>query len=84
MIYEEIFEPIEVICHFKSGKMNPIRFKWNERAYKVKKVNGYWISDEGINRFYHFSVSVEGSDFFELTFDMRGMNWELSRICMEG
>ena len=84
MVYEEIFEPIEVITHFNHGKLIPLKFKWNDRVYKINKVNGYWISDEGINRYYHFSVSINGPDFFELTFDMRGMTWELSRICLEG
>ncbi len=84
MLYEEIFEPIEVISLFRHGKLQPLKFKWNERVYKVSKVNGNWVSEEGANRFYHFSVSSEGPDFFELVFDMRNMTWELSRVCLEG
>jgi len=84
MMYEDIFEPVEVITLFQYGKMKPLRFRWNERTYRISKIHGGWVSDEGINRFYHFSVSAEGPDCFELTFDSRNLTWELSRVCMEG
>lgn len=84
MIFEDIHESIEVIAVFQSGKLNPLRFKWNERVYKIAKVNGGWVSDEGINRYYHYSVTVNGPDCFELCFDSRNMNWELARVCLEG
>ena len=29
MTFEDIFEPIEVISHFKDGELRPLRFKWN-------------------------------------------------------
>ena len=84
MIYEDVFEGIEVISLFRNGKMQPLKFKWNERVYRVVKVNGTWVCDEGINRLYHYSVMSEGPDCFEITFDQRNMSWELSRVCLEG
>jgi len=84
MVYEDVFEPVEVITLFQYGKIKPLRFRWNERAYKISKINGGWVSDEGINRSYHFSVMADGPDCFELTFDARSMSWELSRVCMDG
>jgi len=84
MIYEDVFQRIEVITLFQHGKIKPLRFRWNERAYKISKINGGWVSDEGINRYYHFSVMSDGPDCFELTFDLRNMSWELSRVCMDG
>lgn len=84
MVYEDVFEPVEVITLFQHGKIQPLRFRWNERAYKISKINGGWVSDEGINRYYHFSVMSDGPDCFELTFDSRNMSWELSRVCMDG
>ncbi|MCP4726663.1 MAG: hypothetical protein GY863_16585 [bacterium] len=84
MIYEDVYDPVEVISLFRHGKIQPLRFRWNERVYKVSKINGGWVSDEGINRIYHFSVLSEGPDCFELTFDSRNMAWELTRVCMEG
>jgi hypothetical protein len=84
MIYEDVYDPVEVISLFRHGKIQPLRFRWNERVYKVSKINGGWVSDEGISRIYHFSVLSEGPDCFELTFDSRNMSWELTRVCMEG
>jgi len=46
MIYEDVNEPIEVIVVFRNRKMQPLRFKWNERVYKISNVNGGWVSDE--------------------------------------
>ena len=40
MVYEDIFEQIEVISLFNEGKIRPLRFKWNGRIYKVNKING--------------------------------------------
>ena len=84
MIYEDVYEPIEVLAVFRKGKLEPIRFKWNERVYKIGKVNGCWVSDEGINRYYHYSVTVGGPDCFEICYDSRNMTWELARVCLEG
>ena len=84
MTYEDVFQPIEVITLFQHGKIQPIKFRWNERVYKVEKVNGGWVSDEGINRMYHFSVMSQGPDCFELTYDSRSLKWELTRVCIEG
>jgi len=84
MIYEDVYEPVEVIAVFRNGRMQPLRFKWNERVYKIVKVNGGWVSDEGINRYYHYSVMVGGPDCFELCYDSRNMTWELARVCLEG
>ena len=84
MVYEEVYEPIDVISVFQHGKMRPVKFKWNERVYKVDKINGGWVSDEGSNRYYHFSVAAGGPDCFELCFDLRNLSWELTRVCLEG
>ena len=84
MIFEDINEPIEVIAVFRNGKIQPFRFKWNERSYNISKVNGGWMSDEGVNKYYHYSVSIDGPDCFELKFDLKNMKWELARVCLEG
>jgi len=84
MIYEDVFEKIDVISLFRNGKLVPLKFKWNERTYSIRKINGSWVCDEGINRLYHYSVTSEGPDCFEIVFDSRNMSWELSRVCLEG
>lgn len=69
MTFEDIFEPIEVISHFKKGHMRPLRFKWNGRVYKIHQMNGHWISHRGYNKQHHFSIISDSSDYFELQFD---------------
>lgn len=84
MIYEEVYEPIEVITLFRHGKMRPVKFKWNERVYRVTQINGGWLSEEGANRYYHYSVMTGGPDCFELCFDSKNLTWELARVCLDG
>ena len=82
MEYEEIGEKIEVISYFQGGTIHPLRFRWQERVYRIRKVHGRWSSLLGSNRIYHFSVGVEGPDVYELSFSSETQEWEVSRICL--
>jgi hypothetical protein len=84
MYCEDLFEPIDVITFFRSGKLIPLKFRWNGRVYKVKQVNGSWKENQGYGRQYHFSVQADGSDCFELLFDSSDFSWQLARVCLEG
>jgi uncharacterized protein (DUF2235 family) len=84
MTFEDIFESIEVIGHFKDGNLKPLRFKWNGRVYKVRQLNGYWVSHQGYNKQHHFSVISDSSDYFEILFDSSDFGWQVARICMNG
>ncbi len=82
MEYEEIGEKIEVISYFQGGDIHPLRFRWQERVYHVRKVHGRWSSLLGSFRIHHFSVGVEGPDVYELTYSTETQEWEVSRICL--
>jgi hypothetical protein len=84
MIYEDIFEPIEVISLFKDGKIKPLRFKWNGRVYKINRLNGHWISPQGYTKQYHFSLMADTYDYFEIMFDTSNFEWQIARVCLEG
>ncbi|MFQ5770426.1 MAG: DUF6504 family protein [bacterium] len=84
MSFEEIFEPIEVITFFEQGKLHPLRFKWKGQVYKISRVNSHWSVQEGLSRQYHFSVTAETPDCFELIFDTSDFSWELARVYLEG
>ena len=84
MVYEDVNETIEVITVFRLGRMRPLKFRWKERVYQVSKINGGWVSDEGCNKHYHYSVSTGGPDCFELCFDVGDMQWQLTRVFMDG
>jgi hypothetical protein len=70
--------------HFDKFGMHPLRVKWHKRSYRVIQVNGTWASNKGRNRMYHFHVSTDNSDSFELIFNTDHMNWQLGRVWIEG
>jgi len=84
MRYEDIGDPIEVITLFRDGSLKPLKFRWKDRVYKISRVNGGWLSDEGSTRFHHFSVMSEGPDVYELSYNTDSLHWELSRVCLVG
>lgn len=47
MITKPINEPIEVIVHFSLNSIHPLRFKWQDRAYKITKVHHKWPDNQG-------------------------------------
>jgi hypothetical protein len=84
MIYQDIFEKVEVITLFKEGKMKPLRFKWNGRIYKITQIHGHWQSPQGYHKQYHFSLITDSSDYFEIIFDTSNFEWQIARVCLEG
>lgn len=84
MVFEDIREPVGVITIFENGYMQPLKFRWKNRVYKIERVHGKWVSHEGYTKFFHYSVSTGSPDCFELCFDADKMAWELTRVCMEG
>jgi hypothetical protein len=82
--FEDIFEPIEVITYFRDGQLQPLRFRWNGRVYRIQQINGQWQEFQGRGRQVHYSVSSGNSDNFELLFDSGDFSWQLARIGLEG
>ncbi len=84
MRFEDIADPIEVIALFRGGKMRPLKFRWRNREYKVERVNGGWMTDEGRCRFYHYSVMSDGPDVYEISYNSEKFHWLIDRVCLEG
>ena len=84
MRFEDIGEPIEVIAVFRGGKMRPLKFRWSERVYKIERINGGWVSDEGRSRLFHYSVMSDGPDVYEISYNPDRFSWHIDRVCMEG
>ncbi|MGH1362077.1 MAG: hypothetical protein ACRBF0_00880 [Calditrichia bacterium] len=83
MAYEDVFETIEVITHFQRGKIIPLRFLWNGRAYPVKHIHSRWQERIGSTTQIHFSVRSETTDCFELIFDSADYSWQLARVFLD-
>ncbi len=84
MIYEEIFEPVDVITLFQNGILQPLRFKWQGSVYKVAKVQSHWMVPLGRGRAHHFAVSTGSPDSYELIFNSYNLNWQLARVGLDG
>ena len=82
MHYEEITDPIEMISYFHNGEIEPVRFRWQDKVYRVQKIHGHWTSEQGAFRNHHFSLSAGGADIFEITYALETQAWEMTRICI--
>ena len=64
---------------FVDGSMRPIRFRWQGRVVRVRKVTGQWARREGQAVLRYFAVQGTRDDSYELCYDARGPSWVLSR-----
>jgi hypothetical protein len=62
----------------------PLRFKWKNRAYKIKKIHFKWDERVGDYKLFHFRVQSDSSDIFELIFDTKKSRWKLAMVELEG
>ncbi len=90
-MYQDIEEQVDVIAIFEAahtggrttGRMRPIKFRWNGRAVKIKKITGTWKSDVGAHKIRYFAVLDSASNFFQLAYDERNTVWVLNKIWVE-
>ena len=79
MNIEKIDEPIRVLADCGGGRMEPIRFRWSGRTYKVDAVNGRWIDRQGDCYSLHYSVQ-SGSETYYLHFSSKQVQWWLDEV----
>ena len=70
---------ITVGAIFKSGKINPKWFVWENRQYKIKTINYSWEDSQGLERVINFAVSDEANTY-ELAYNTKRTIWQLSKI----
>ena len=78
-MFESLSDPVGVLTAFVDGSMRPIRFRWQGRIVRVRKVTGQWNRREGQAVLRHFAVQGAKDDSYELVFDPRVAKWTLSR-----
>ena len=79
----EVNEPVEVVAIFRKNKVLLAMIKWNNRIYKIKKVNMAHQIFEGNTRMHYFSVSDQ-INFFKLAFNTKSLKWTLEQVYHEG
>jgi hypothetical protein len=73
-------EAIDVIVVFARGTIRPLRFRWQTRAYAVKKVHLIHDRREGREHLRFFSVTdVMGNPFRLLFLPLKGV-WFLEQV----
>ena len=78
-MFESLNDPVDVLTAFAEGSLNPLRFRWQGRVIRIRKVTGRWSRREGQSMLRYFAVEGESGDSYELCYDPRGPRWVLSR-----
>jgi hypothetical protein len=79
MNIETIGEPIRVLADCSGGAMQPLRFRWHGRTYRVEAVNGRWVDRQGEAYCLHFSVQV-GDETYRIHFSSVQVQWWLDDV----
>ena len=79
MRVEDIGEPIRVLAVCGGGQLEPIRFRWGRRTYRIDAVNGRWTDRSGDGYRLHFSVQA-GDDTYFLHFASHEGQWWLDQV----
>ena len=79
MDIEEIGEPIRMLASFSSGSVEPVRFRWCNRTYRISRINGRWIDRHPEGYSLHYSVQV-GNETYYIHFFSSDVQWWLDRV----
>ena len=80
MYYEQkkALEPVDVIVHFHNLEIEIVKFKWNNRVYKVDQVTNKWKIPNGTGFKIHFIAICKDDEMIcELSFNPADMKWEI-------
>jgi hypothetical protein len=78
-MFETLNDPVDVLTAFVDGRVRPLRFRWQGRVVRVRRVTGEWTRREGNALMKYFAVEAGGAETYELCYDPRGPRWLLSR-----
>ena len=83
-MFETVNDPVDVLTVFVDGQVRPLRFRWQGRVMRVRRVTGAWTRREGQQLLQFFAVQTPAEDTYELCFDPRGPRWTLCRAWTRG
>ena len=78
-MFESLHDPVDVLTAFVDGRIEPLRFRWRGRVFRVCKITGRWSRRDGQAVLRYFSVVAGGEETYELYYDPRVPRWILSR-----
>ena len=98
MNIERIAEPIRVLAVFSAGAIEPLRFRWGRRTYKIDRINGRWTdrggnpstgpetgpSTEFVAGGYALNYSVQvGKETYYIHFSSAEVQWWLDQVVID-
>lgn len=84
MRQELIGQAIAVRADFQGGAVTPIAFKRGGREHRVARVNTRWVDRAGRHPRFHFSVTDESGDVYQLQLSAADLVWWLESVVLEG
>ncbi len=78
-MFESLNDPVDVLTVFVDGGMRPVRFRWQGRVVRVRRVTGQWNRRDGQAVLRFFAVQGPTDESYELCYDARGPKWILNR-----
>ncbi len=81
---ELLDEAVGVRADFHGGTVTPLAFKRRGREIRIARVNARWIDRVPRHPHFHFSVTAEGGDVYELSLQSGDLLWWLDSVTLEG
>lgn len=84
MRQELIGQAISVRADFQGGVVTPVAFRRAGREHRVARVNARWVDRAGRHPRFHFSVTDESGDVYQLQLSAADLVWWLESVALEG
>ncbi len=82
-MHEYLNDPVDVTVDFIGNRVRPRAIRWDDRVYKMKKVNLIHPTNEEGKRVFYFSVS-DSANFMKLRLDTKNLEWRLVELYTDG
>jgi hypothetical protein len=80
VVVQDVGETISVLARFMVSRFEPMRFEWQGRLHRVRRITGRWAEHDGQYRIYHFALVSDTDSFYEVSLHTRHMHWVLDRF----
>ena len=82
-MHEYLNDPIDVTVDFIGNRVIPRAIRWDNRVYKMKKVNLVYPTNEDGKQIFYFAVSDQ-TNFMTLRLDAKNLKWCLVELYTDG
>jgi hypothetical protein len=84
MRQELLDQAVAVRADFQGGVVSPVAFRRGTREHRVARVNTRWVDRAGRHPRFHFSVTDESGDVYQLQLSGADLVWWLESVSVEG